>query len=175
MRALLATFSIAAGIGWAQTVLTAPQAGFMQDASHSLRPVYGIAGNFLLGDPVAVEVISAAYSGSYGLIKTDSAVAVIDKTGSIAACVAMSDGPVLYAFATTGEPALVYLMAANTLLAWNSRAFDVIPFDPAILGAGAIVSLAAPDSGHAALIVHRDDGLWDVRVQLATGEIDSQT
>jgi hypothetical protein len=38
-----------------------------------------------------------------------------------------------------------------------------------------VVSVALPDSYHAALIVQRDDGLWDVRVVLASGEIDAQT
>jgi hypothetical protein len=79
MRALLATLLMAAGMAWAQTSLTPPQIGFMRDATDSLRPVYGIAGNFLLGDPVAVGVVSAAYSGSCGWVKTRSTVAVIDK------------------------------------------------------------------------------------------------
>jgi hypothetical protein len=46
MRAILATFLMAAGMAWAQTSLTPPQVGFMRDAADSLRPVYGIAGDF---------------------------------------------------------------------------------------------------------------------------------
>jgi hypothetical protein len=147
----------------------------MRDATDSLRPIYGIAGNFLLGDPAVVGVVSAGYSGSSGWVKTSSTVAVIDKTGSIVGSTAAPDGPALFAFARTGEPALTYLIATNTLLVWNVGAFNILPFDATALGANAVLSIAAPDSGHAAMIVQRDDGLWDVRVLLVTGEIDAQT
>lgn len=147
----------------------------MQDAANSFRPVYGIAGNFLPGDPVAGGVVSAAYSGSFGLFKTSSAVVVTDRAGSIVASNAEPDGPALFAFTRTGEPALAYLPAANTLLAWDGAAFEPVPFDPTTLSASAVLSIAAPHSEHAAMIVQRDDGLWDVRVRLSTGAIDAQT
>lgn len=174
MRALIATLSFVAGAAWAQT-LTPPQTGFMQGAANSFRPVYGIAGNFLPGDPVACGVVSAAYSGSYGLLKTSSAVIVTDRAGSIIATNSEPDGPALFAFKRTGEPALVLMPAANTLLAWDGAAFDPVPFDPTTLSASAVLSIAEPHSGHAAMIVQREDGLWDIRVRLATGEIDAQT
>jgi hypothetical protein len=174
MRAILATLSLMAGVAYAQT-LSPPQAGFMQDAANSLRPVYGIAGNFLPGDPVAGGVVSAAYSGSYGLMKTRSAISVTGRAGSIVASNSEPDGPALFAFAGSGEPALVYMPAANTLLAWDGAAFNPVPFDSTALAASAVLSIAAPHSGQAALIVQRDDGLWDVRVQLASGEIEAQT
>jgi hypothetical protein len=147
----------------------------MRDAADSLRPVYGIAGNFLVGDPVAIGVTSAAHSGSYGWVKTSSTVAVIDKAGAIVATSTVADGPALFAFTRTGEPALAYLAPSNQLLTWKAGAFTAVPFDATTLGANVVLSIAAPDSDHAAVIVQRDDGVWDVRVQLATGEIDAQT
>jgi hypothetical protein len=146
----------------------------MRDAADSLRPVYGIAGNFLVGDPVAIRIISAAHSGSYGWVKTSSTVAVIDKAGAIVATSTVADGPALFAFTRTGEPALAYLAASDQLLTWKAGAFTAVFFDAAILAANRVLAITAPDSGHAAMIVQRDDGLWDVRVQLATGEIDAQ-
>jgi hypothetical protein len=128
-----------------------------------------------LGDPVTIGVISAAHSGSYGWVKTSSIVAVIDKAGAIVASTAATDGPALFAFTHSGEPALSYLTASNQLLTWKAGAFTAVPFDAAALAANTVLSIAAPDSDHAAVIVQRDDGLWDVRVQLATGEIDAQT
>ena len=50
-----------------------------------------------------------------------------------------------------------------------------IPLDWTALAADAVLSIAQPDPDHAAIIVHRNDGVWDVRVLLATGEVDSQT
>jgi hypothetical protein len=174
IRTILAVLSMTVA-AWGQTALTAPQAGLIRDTAHSLRPVYGIAGNFLLGDPVATGVVSATYSGLYGLIKTDSTVAVIDRAGSIAASIAAPEGTALFAFARIGDSALAYLSASDKLLVWDGRAFETVPFSPTMLAGSAVVAIAAPDSEHAALIVQRDDGLWDVRMQLATGEVDAQT
>ena len=174
-RAMLAVLSIAAGAAWAQTTLTPPLVGFMRDALDSVHPVYGLAGNFLVGDPVASGIVSAAFSGSYGLLKTANAVVVIDRTAAVVASSGASDGPALFALARTGEPALAYLPGPGALLAWKAGTFQAIAFDPVALAAKAVLSIAVPDSDHAALIVQRDDGLWDVRILLATGEIDSQT
>jgi hypothetical protein len=146
----------------------------MRDAANSLRPVYGIAGNFLLGSEVAGSVLSAAYSGSFGLIKTSSAVFAIDTAGAILATSATPDGPALFALRRNGEPSLVYLASSNTLLSWNAGAFERVPFDPAVLAASAVLSIAAPHAGQAAMIVQRDDGLWEVRFELASGAIDAQ-
>jgi hypothetical protein len=175
MKTMLLILSLAASVASGQTGLAAPQAGFMQDAANSFRPVYGIAGNFLPGDPVAGAIVSAAFSGSYGLLKTGSAVVVTDRAGSIFASSAEPDGAALFAFTRTGEPALAYMPDANMLLAWDGAAFNPVPFDPATLAASAVLSIAAPHPGQAAMIVQRDDGLWDVRVQLATGQIEAQT
>jgi len=175
MNGMLAMLSIAAGVTWAQTTLTMPQAGFMQDTTNSFRPVFGIAGNFLPGDPAVVGVISAAYSGSYGLVKTASAVLAVNKDGSLTATQDVSDGPALFAFRRTGEPALAYLAPANLLLVWAGAAFEAVPFDPTTLTASAILSIAVTPSRRAAMIVQRDDGLWDIRIELATGTIEAQT
>jgi hypothetical protein len=174
-NATLAMMSISAGMMWAQTALTTPQAGFMQDAANSFRPVFGIAGNFLPGDTVMAGVISAAYSGSYGLVKTASAVLAISKDGSLAATQDAPDGPALFAFRRTGEPALAYLTSANALLAWKGGVFEAVPFDPTTLAANAVISIAMTDSRRAAMIVQRDDGLWDVRIDLTTGAVEAQT
>lgn len=174
MKAVLAALALLAGVATAQSGLTRPQVGFMQDAANSFRPVYGIAGNFLPGDAVTGKVVSAAYSGSYGLVKTSSAIIVTDRTGSILASYSELDGPALFAFTHSGEPALAFMPAANTLLAWDGATFNPAPFDPTTLAASVVLSIGEPHPGHAAMIVQRADGLWDVRVQLATGAIDSQ-
>ena len=50
------------------------------------------------------------------------------------------------------------------MVSYNSTAFP----------ASEVQSIALPDREHAAFIVQRDEVLWDVRVFLATGEVDSQ-
>jgi hypothetical protein len=175
MKALLAALLFVAVSASAQPAIAPPQVGFMQDTAGSLRPVYGLAGNFLTGEPIAEGVISAAYSGSFGWAKTDSAVIVTDSQGQVIAASDAPEGPALFAFARDGKPALAYLFTFNSLLQWTGATLTPVPLDWAALAADAVLSIAVPDPDHAAMLVQRNDGIWDVRILLATGEVDSQT
>lgn len=174
MKTFLFIFLFAAA-AWAQVSLAPPQVGFMQDGAGSLRPVYGMAGNFLVGDALAVNVISSASSGSFSLVKTASKLLAIDGQGNIVASVDAPDGAAVFAFSQRSELALAYVLDANTMAAWRAGAFETVPFDAASLPNSTVLSIAAPDSEHAALIVQSQDGLHDLRILLSTGQIDSQT
>jgi hypothetical protein len=169
MKALLIALSITPVVMWAQ--LAAPQVGFIQDGGNALRPVYGLAGNFVLGDPVAADVEAASFSGSFGMLKTTTALVIVDRQGQVVASRDAPAGRALFAFSRIGAPALAYLPNANVLLQWIDGVLQQVPLDsPAI-----VLSIAAVDPGQAALILQRDDGLWDVRILLFTGETISQT
>jgi hypothetical protein len=174
MKALMAALSFLAVSAWAQPAIAPPQIGFIQDTAGTMRPVYGLAGNFLMGEPIAAGVISGAFSGSFGWTKTDSTVNVTDSQGQAIAAADAPDGPALFAFGSDGKPALAYLFLSNTLLQWSGAELTPVPLDGAAIAADAVLSIAAPDSDHAAMLVQRKDGVWDLRVLLATGEVDSQ-
>lgn len=159
----------------AQPAVTAPQIGFMLDSGGALRPVYGLAGNFVLGDPVAKGVLSAAYSGTAGWLKTDSSLAVFDSHGHTIASQAAPSGPALFALSTDGTPAFAYLVSSNALLQWSGGKFVSVPLNAATIAADAVISIAAPTSDHVALIIQRQNALWLVRVSIATGQVDSQS
>ncbi len=171
MKTLL-TLSLACA-AWAQNTLTPPQIGFMRDPAGGLRPVFGIAGNFLPGDAVVEGVVSAASSGTFGLAKTDSALIVVDRQGRRLASVDVLEGSALFAFSRTGAPALMYLPTMKRLSAWSEGTFRNMPLDDSMIG-GAMISIAAPDAEHVAMIVQRHDVLWELSIRLETGEIESQ-
>jgi len=168
------TFLSLAAVTWAQPAIAPPQLGSIVDSGNSLRPVYGIAGNFVLGDTTATGVDSAAFSGSFGLGKTDSAVIATDRQGRVIASLAAAAGPALFAFSRSGAPALAYLAGTGILLAWDGQTFQSVLLPPDFSGAVTMLSIASPDARHAVAIVQRDDGLWEVRLLLATGEVVSQ-
>src|SRR5437016_879447 len=128
MKAFLIALSIAPVALWAQ--LATPQIGFIQDSGNALRPVYGIAGNFVLGDSAAAGVQAASFSGSFGMLKTRSTLIVIDRQGQVVASQDAPAGPALFAFSRTGAPALAYLPDANVLLQWLDGVFQQVPLDP---------------------------------------------
>ncbi len=172
---ILAALPFAMLIAWAQPSIAPPQVGFVQDRLGSFRRIYGLAGNFILGDASITGVISAAFSGSSGLVKTGSAIQLTDAQAHVVANMNAPGGPALFAFSGDGRAALAYVVDSNLLFEWTGRAFVPVPVGPAAIAADTIWSIAAPDPGHAALIVERADGVWDVRLRLSTGQVDAQT
>ena len=136
-----------------------------------LRPVYGIAGNFILGPSVARGVLSQAFSGSLGLLKTASTLAAFDAQGHMLASTNAASGPALFAFSPDGAPALVYLPSNNTLIEWAAGKFEILPYRP---GPGIVLAIALPNAFEASLVVQRSDGIWQVQLPFTRSRIDSQ-
>ena len=67
----------------AQYGLAPPLAGFVRDGAGALRPVYGVPGNFVSGEPVARGVEAAIFDGQAGLAKTRDAVYAFDGEGRL--------------------------------------------------------------------------------------------
>ena len=88
--------------------LTAPLAGVIRDSQANIRPVIGIAGNFLLGNAQFAAARSAAFSGRFGLVKTDDRVLVLDEHGQLIDSTSAPEGDAIFAFDREGRPALAY-------------------------------------------------------------------
>ena len=158
---------------WAQ--LAPPRVGFIQDSHGQVHPLNGLAGNFLVGGAASTGVVSAAFSGSFGLLKSATALTVIDQKGHALAKVAAPPGPALFAFSADGDPALAYFEHTNALRVWDGHRFQPVELDAASLAAKAVLTIAAPNSSLATLIVERDDCLWELGVRIASGRVVSQT
>lgn len=173
MKAILAFLSLSALL-YAQPALDPPRIGFVQDSRHAVYPVNGLAGNFLLGEAAWRGIVSAAFSGSFGLLKTDSKLLAVDRRGKTLGSVDAPPGPALFAFAHDGSPALAYLPESRTLLVWREGSFAPVRLDPVLPGSGKVLAIGLADARQAALVVEREDGLWELRVRLATAGVTSQ-
>ncbi len=151
----------------AQPGIRPPQLGWVRDADNALRPVTGLAGNFILGDSVLDGVVSSAFSGSFGIVKTGAALAVIDRVGQILFQTETEPGPALFAFSDQGLPAFVYLTQSQTLLQWKTDRLEPAPWDVDLMG-GDVQAIASPGPDRAAAIVKRDGGLWLIDLSLRT-------
>jgi hypothetical protein len=165
MKLVLIIQFITAALASAQPGILPPRIGFVYGATHSIRPMFGIAANFIAGDPIAADVVSSAFSGSFGLLKTEDTVIVMDASGQTIVTLDAPSGSALFGFSRDGAPALAFFPSKKLLLQWNGTAFDPVTFetpDP-------VLSISSRDPGFADLIVQRDDTLWEVRIQLAGG------
>jgi|SRR5271165_82661 len=174
MKTLLTLIALAAAAS-AQPAIAPPQIGFACDGATSLRPIYGIAGNFLAGPPALANVVNASYSGSYGLVKTDTAILATDNQGQPIATMDAPAGRALFAFQSDGTPAYAYLPDPHLLLEWLGSTFQIVPFNAGLFPSRAVRAIFAPDPSHVGILVQRVNGLTDIRVPVATGQEDSQT
>ena len=173
MKSILVGFTLAA-VACAQPALVPPQFGFLEDGANSFRPVFGVAGNFALGGAAFSGITNAAYSGSFGLIKTDSAVMAVDNQARVLTSMDAPSGPAAFAFFSDGSPAFVYLPGANLLFMWYGTAFQMVPFDCRLFLPSAVLGISAPDRGHVAFLVERNRGLHEIRLLVESGQPDSQ-
>ena len=173
MKVFLAFLLLAASL-WAQNALAPPQVGFIQDGRGRVLPVHGVAGNFLLGRATSSKVVSAAFSGAFGILKTDSALLVTDSQGRAIAGVNAPEGPALFAFAPDGSPALAYFQSTHAFRVWDGHTFQSAGADPASLAVQTVLSIYSLNSALAEVLVQREDGLWELGVQLETGVVVSQ-
>jgi len=160
---------------WAQTSLAPPQLGFVEDSAHALRPAFGLAGNFILGPPISGKIpggniLTEAFSGSFGLLKTDSSLAAFDSQGKLLASMAVARGPALFAFSPGGATALAYVPSTRTLVEWRGSSFAPVPFNSEEMVPDAVLAIAFPFPFEASLFVQRNDTIWELDLSFSLGK-----
>lgn len=164
----------------AQPSLAPPRLGFVEDNASALRPVYGVAGNFILGPSITGKVVNEAFSGCLGLLKTDSSLSAFDAQGNLLASIDAAPGPALFAFSPDGETGLAYVVSSKSLIEWRSTAFAPISSTYQVPADDAVLAIAFPDPFEASLILRRDarnanGDLWQVNVPLGAAGTLSQS
>lgn len=116
---------LATGLACAQS-LSPPLLGIARDEMNRLRPVYGIAGNFILGQADGGEVLSMAFSGKLGFAKTATQLLLLDENGAASAQYPAPPGNALFAFYANGTPAFCYFEATGELWQIVGNAIEAV-------------------------------------------------
>jgi len=160
---LLACVSLAT----AESNLGAPVVGMARDSQDRLRALYGVAGSFVLREPIADKVLDWAFDGKDGLVKTDSELLALDASGKVIGRRAARGDAVISAgaafFPATGE---LWLIGAHP-----DRKISI---ERNALG-GDVVALGIPDTQSAPLAVCRANRVWLVTVDVASGAVTRET
>jgi hypothetical protein len=130
MKGYVLVLVAAAGELLAQSGIAPPRVGYIRDDAGGLRPVYGVAGSFVLGRPINERpVISAAFSGRLGLAKTAAALYAFSPEGRRLGRLAAMDGPAQFAFSPDGSEAIVYMPSTSEWFRWRSGGFQPVPVE----------------------------------------------
>jgi hypothetical protein len=163
---LTAFLSICAAAVLAQPAIAPPSVGMVRDSAGSVHVVNGIAGNLVIDDTGISNAVSTAFSGSAGLIKTDTELLVLDASYQVAARYDAPSGEALFAFNASGAPALAYY--SGTLFRFSGGNLEPVNWS------GDAVAIATAGRRSASVLVRRDDQLWNVRVSLPSGDLENE-
>jgi hypothetical protein len=149
--------------------LTAPRIGFVSDRDGALRPVMGVSGTFLLGDPVVQSVLSAGYSGTFGFVKTESSLTIL--SDAINVNLPCPPGSALFSF--LGSTGFVDYLSTGTIAYWDGTSLTSLALD---FFPGEVIGLAQQDASHLTLAVRqRDKRVYSLVFDAATGSLQSST
>lgn len=170
-KSFITALFLASPIVWAQPAIAPPQLGFVEGTAQSLRPAYGVSGNFILGPSItpataAGKIVTEAFSGSLGLFKTDSSLAAFNSQGKLLASINVAGGPALFAFSPNGATALAYIASSKALIEWRGGSFAPVSLTGDEVGADAVLAIAFPTPFEATVIVQRNADLWEVHIPL---------
>jgi hypothetical protein len=160
-RALLLVAAIAypsAGGG-----LLPPTAGWVRDRAEFVRPLIGVRGNLLLGEPLVAGAVRCAFSGSLGVVKTRFELLLIGPDGAVLSRSPAPEGDVLVAFGPEETQAAVYFREARELWLRRGGAWERIEFGADAAG-GEIAAVGTVHAAGISLVIRRDDCYFQRRV-----------
>lgn len=134
---------------WGQGDLNRSVLGQMIDRQNALRPVYGVAGSFHTGAPVAQRVLSSACAGNVCLAKTESSL-ISGRT-----IVHAPPGDAKIALDSTG--ATIYFPAVQQFGRCQDGALTLLN----LTVDGTVLSVSSSSSG-LTIAVERPGGVWIV-------------
>lgn len=151
----------------AQSHIGPPFIGLLRDSHRQVRRVFGITGNFIVGEAEASGVISMAFSGRAGLAKTEDSLLLLNQAGAVVRRLSAPPGAALFAFTANGNPALCYFPKTAEL--WRC-AGDPSPA-PSVHIEGNVMAIAAPSHDRVRLVLSHADRVWLVTASVQTGSI----
>lgn len=137
-------------VGGAAAQIGVPRAGCLIDESQRLRPVLGIAGNFLIGEVVAEGVVAAACSDALTIIKREESLEIRTREG--AGERPAPPGTALFGWSPDGSQALVFFPSSGEWLEVSAR--GVRPLEAPFLPEGEVIAIGGP--GRPDALVRKD-------------------
>ncbi len=171
MRRLAFAILLCAALAFGQSGIRRPRAGMFRDRAGDLRPVFGVSGAFVLGDPLAEKVESSSFSSNIGVVKTEAKLQIRDGSGKILHEWEVPTGRARAAISPDGTKVTAFFFETGELRYWSSETPDELPVAWTANGTE-VLSLAMPDSGRVTLLVRSDSGIVPLDYSFSTGQFD---
>ena len=167
-------FSICLGLfasGAANAQIATPSVGYVRYASDGVRGIYGLEGNYVVGDKVLASALAASFSDDGGLLFQAGSLVLVDAKLATVSTVEVGDSDIIVRVDGNLETAIAWLPASHVLVYWNGKSFMRTAV-PEFSGEGTVTSVRKLDGNTASLLVSKPDSIivryW---VSLKTGEL----
>jgi hypothetical protein len=150
----------------AQATMALPPLGFFPGPDDRLYPVYGMRGNFLLGDPLPETIRSAAIFGRLKVWKLPGAIRVSEEE-----IIAAPEGRAVFAWNDASRTLVAWIQESRQMMRWagGDGSFLALPVQ-----VDAVTGMAFPAPGLLRMVGKVEDGLRVVEFSIDEGRIVSQ-
>jgi hypothetical protein len=147
-----------------------PRIGFARDLEGRVRPIDGVSGNFVVGEPVASDAtVAFAWNGTIGIRKLETSLEWWDSTGTNLMTLDAPAGAAVIGFdRSNSQTAWIYSKAAQTLVELTQGQWETVEV-PAALSRDEEVLALAGNRATVDIAVKRGDGIFVATFNQANG------
>lgn len=150
--------------------VSAPKLGFLRYTDGTVRPVYGVEANLVVGNKMFLAADAVSFSDAGGLIASNGHIHLIARNGAPLSDYDARDHNALLNIDGDLTTAIAYLPSRAMVLRWDGKSFVRTRLDTGNFG-GTVTSVEA-SGPHAAklLITTREQDVAEITASLETGQ-----
>jgi hypothetical protein len=165
-------FAITASVA-AHGQVVAPSVGYVRYANGDVRPIYGLPGNYIVGDSVLTSADAVGFSDAGGVLSTGGTLVLMDSKLARVATADVHESSVLLRIDRSIETAVAWLPESQVVLHWNGKSLSAVSVS-SIVGGDTVTSVRKLDPNTASFVVSKPDRTMALyRLSLLTGELKS--
>ncbi|MFL6450390.1 MAG: hypothetical protein ACJ746_22320 [Bryobacteraceae bacterium] len=155
----------------ANSQIATPSVGYVRYANDGVRGIYGLEGNYVVGDKVLALALSASFSDDGGLLFQSGSLALVDSSLTTIATLGVSDSDAVIRIDRGLETAIAWLPASHALVHWNGKSFAKTTVS-ALPAEATVTSVRKLDRNTASLLVSKPDStIVRCVMSLQTGDL----
>jgi hypothetical protein len=147
-----------------------PEVGLVRYTDHTVRPIYGVPANFIVGTTLFDHADAASFSDSGGLVSTNGGIEVVTRDGTVLGRYDSGETAPLLSIESDLETAIAWLPTQHVLLHWNGKAFVSTQVEDPPSGTVTSIQLASPNTAKL-LITDPEKHVSEATVSLETGDV----
>lgn len=160
--------------GWLYAQVSAPQLGIVRYADNTVRPIYGVQENLIVGKQTFPFADAVSFSDSGGLVAVKGHIQLISRRGSVLSEYYANERKPLLDIDGALTTAIAYLPSRDALLHWSGKSFILTQLEKGSFS-GMATSVQMQGARAARLLATTARGnVSEITISLDTGQLTSE-